>query len=558
MADTHSVLNQPPALDGYDLARSDPVLLDALDREGGGWARAKVQAYGRTMASRDVIALGFAANENRPVLHTHDAFGHRIDRVDFHPSWHQLLDMAVSEGLHSLPWERPPGDGGYQARVALTFLASQIEAGHWCPISMACSAIPTLRLQPEVAEAWEPMQLSRRYDPSFQPAGQKTGVMLGMGMTEKQGGSDVRSNTTVARAIDSGGPGGEYLITGHKWFMSSPMSDAFLILANAPAGLSCFLMPRFTPDGELNSIRLQRLKDKLGNWSNASSEAEFDNAWALMIGEEGRGVRSIIEMVAGTRLDCIVGSASLMRQAVTQAVHHTAHRRAFGSPLIEKPAMLNVLADLEIETEMAVLLMMRVARAFDRSPIDEHEASVKRILTPVAKYWVTKRCSEVVREALECLGGNGYVEESIMPRLYRESPLNAIWEGSGNVMALDVIRVLTREAEAIDALHLEVEEAAGLDRRLQDFVATAFEAVKAPQDPEFQARRLVEDLALAVGGSLMAAHGRPVVWEAFAVSRLGSDHGYLYGTLPASVKAKEIVEPALPADSQTVPDQVGG
>lgn len=546
MAETHQVLNQPPELDGYDLAGADPVLLHALEREGAGWAAPAVTAYGYRLSSRDVIDLGFAANENRPVLHTHDRHGHRVDRVEFHPSWHQLVDMAVSEGLHSLPWELGPGEGGFQARVALTFLSSQIEAGHWCPISMACSAIPTLRLQPDVAAVWEPMQLSRKYDPSFQPAAKKTGVMLGMGMTEKQGGSDVRSNTSVAEPFNGGGSDGEYVIIGHKWFLSSPMSDAFLVLANAPGGLSCFLLPRFTPDGEPNRMRLQRLKNKLGNWSNASSEAEFDGAWAVMVGEEGRGVRSIIEMVAGTRLDCIVGSAALMRQAVTQAVHHSVHRSAFGSPLIEKSAMVNVLADLEVETEMAVLLMMRVAGAFDRAELDDREAKIKRLLTPVAKYWVTKRCSEVVREALECLGGNGYVEESIMPRLYRESPLNSIWEGSGNVIALDVIRVMAREADAIEALRDDLDRVAGSDARLARAVEAAFDAIRAPDSPEYQARRLVEDLALAAGGALLAEHGRPEVWEAFAMSRLGGEHGYLYGTLPTSARPGEIVEPAIP------------
>jgi putative acyl-CoA dehydrogenase len=546
MSVTHEVFNQPPELVDYDLAGADPILVGSMEREGGGWAAEQVQSYGRKMASDEMITLGFKANENKPELLTHDRHGNRIDRVEFHNSWHQLLDFAVSEGLHSLPWERGPGEGGYPARVALTFLASQIEAGHWCPISMACSAIPTLRLQPEVASFWEPLQLSRDYDPSFQPAAKKTGVMFGMGMTEKQGGSDVRANTTIAEPLNGGGPGGEYLITGHKWFMSSPMSDAFLILARAPGGLSCFLLPRFTPDGELNRIWLQRLKNKLGNWSNASSEAEFDGAWAQMVGEEGRGVRSIIEMVAGTRLDCIVGSASLMRQAVTQAVHHSVHRSAFGSPLIEKQAMLNVLADLEVETEAAVLMMMRVAGAFDRADLDEHEAGIKRILTPVVKYWVTKRCSEVVREALECLGGNGYVEDSIMPRLYRESPLNAIWEGSGNVMALDVIRVLSREQDAVEALRQELDSASGVDPRLDRAVQSALRAVDTPEDPEYQARRLVEDLAMAVAGALLSEHGRPPVWDAFAMSRLESNHGYLYGTLPTSARVREIVEPAVP------------
>lgn len=544
---THEVFNQPPLLVDYDLTGADPVIEAAARREGATWALAEIGAYGRTMASAEVIEWGFQANRNEPVLHTHDQYGNRVDRVDFHPSWHSLLGLAVSHGLHSLPWEKGPGEGGYPARAALTFLASQIEAGHWCPVSMACSAIPTMRIQPEVAAEWEPLQLSREYDSTFQPASKKTGVMIGMGMTEKQGGSDVRANTSLAEPLNGGGPGGEYLITGHKWFVSSPMSDAFLVLAQAPGGLSCFLMPRFTPDGELNAIRLQRLKDKLGNRSNASSEAEFDSAWARLIGEEGRGVPVIIEMVAGTRLDCIAGSAALMRQAVTQAIHHVGHRQAFGSLLIEKPLMRNVIADLEVETEAAVLLMMRVAGAFDRAPVDEHEEAIKRILTPVAKYWVTKRCSEVVREALECLGGNGYVEDSMMPRLYRESPVNAIWEGSGNVIALDVLRALAREPDALAALRRDLDDARGHDTRLDEATSKAFAALADPIDAEGQARRLVEGLALATAGALLARQAHPAVFDAFAASRLSRDGGGLYGTLPPGLDLASIIEPAIPS-----------
>ncbi|MEX0864154.1 MAG: acyl-CoA dehydrogenase family protein [Acidimicrobiia bacterium] len=545
MGSTHEVLNQPPPLVDYDLAGADPILAKALVREGAGWAGPHVDVFGRRMASSEVISWGFEANANPPRLRTHDRYGNRVDQVEFHPSWHSLLDLAVTNGLHSIPWETGPGEGGFAARTALTFLAGQIESGHWCPISMAFAAVPALRHQPELAGQWEPLQLSREYDPSFLPPAEKKGVMLGMGMTEKQGGSDVRSNTTLALPVSGGGPGGEYLITGHKWFMSSPMSDAFLVLARAPGGLSCFLLPRFTPDGEVNEIRLQRLKDKLGNHSNASSEAEFEGAWARMVGEEGRGVATIIEMVAGTRLDCIAGSASLMRQAVTQAIHHTRHRRAFGSLLIEKALMRNVLADIEIETEAAVLLMMRVAGAFDRADTDGHEDLVKRILTPVAKYWVTKRCSEVVREALECLGGGGYVEESMMPRLYRESPLNAIWEGSGNVIALDVIRVLAREPRAVEALRSEIEESRGHDRRLDRAITAAFADFNMG-DAEYRARSLVEGLALAAAGSLLARYAAPEVFEAFAASRLGGHRGSLFGTLPAGVDTEAIIEPAVP------------
>jgi putative acyl-CoA dehydrogenase len=546
MGDTHVVVNQPPPLVDYDMASADPVLRDALEREGAGWSLDQIDGFGRRVSSAEVYDWGFQANRNPPVLHTHDAYGNRADRVEFHPSWHSLLDLAVSNGLHSLPWEREPGDGGYPARAALTFLASQVEAGHFCPISMSTSVVPTLRQQPEVAAEWEALQMSRVYDPTFQPASKKTGVLMGMGMTEKQGGSDVRSNTTRARPVNGGGPGAEHLLTGHKWFMSAPMSDAFVVLANAPRGLSCFLVPRFTPDGEVNRIQVQRLKDKLGNKSNASSEVEFDEAWGRMVGEEGRGVATIIEMVAGTRLDCITGSAALMRQAVSQAIHHSAHRQAFGSPLIEKPLMLNVLGDLEIETEMATLMMMRVSGAFDRAPLDEHEALVKRILTPVAKYWVSKRCSEVVREAIECLGGNGYVEDSIMPRLYRESPVNAIWEGSGNVIALDLVRAIAREPGSVDALQKELEAAKGADRRLDLAIDSAIESARNPSDAEYEARRLAEGLALATGGALLARHARPEVWEGFAASRLATDRGGLYGTLPPGVAVDDVVEPAIP------------
>jgi putative acyl-CoA dehydrogenase len=542
---THEVLNQPPPLVDYDLAYSDPVLIDALIREGGGWAVPLVEGYGRRMASGEVIEWGHLANVNTPVLHTHDRYGHRQDRVEFHPSWHNLLELAVGNGLVSLPWEKEPGGGGFTARTALTFLAGQIEAGHWCPISMAFAAVPTLRMQPDLAAEWEPLQLSRQYDRAFVPAADKKGALVGMGMTEKQGGSDVRANTTQAEPIGAGGPGGEYRITGHKWFVSSPMSDAFLILAQSPGGLSCFLMPRFTPDGEINAIHIQRLKDKLGNRSNASSEVEFAGAWARMVGEEGRGVPTIIEMVAGTRLDCAAGSAALMRQSVTQAIHHCRHRSAFGAPLIEKSLMRNVIADLEVETEAAVLLTMRVAGAFDRAEVDPHETLVKRILTPVAKYWVTKRCSEVTREALECLGGGGYVEESMMPRLYRESPVNAIWEGSGNVIALDVLRVMAKEPAAVDALRRELDNARGHDRRLDRAIDRAFSDFEMG-DAEGGARRLVERLAVATAGALLAEHAAPPVYEAFAASRLGGDSGALFGTLPVGLDLWAIIEPAIP------------
>jgi putative acyl-CoA dehydrogenase len=543
MGDTHVVLNQPSPLVDYDMAGADPVLAEALAREGAsGWLD-NVERHGRLMGGAEAFAWGGQANRNPPVLHTHDSWGNRADTVEYHPSWHSLLGLAVGAGLHSLPYETEPGEGSYPARAALTFLSSQVEAGHFCPVSMTTSAVPVIRRHALLATEWAPLQLSRSYDPAFEPASKKSGVMVGMGMTEKQGGSDVRANTTRAIPI---GDDGEYLLTGHKWFMSAPMSDAFLVLANTDRGLSCFFLPRFTPDGQINEIRIQRLKDKLGNRSNASSEVEFESSWALLLGEEGRGVSEIIEMVAGTRLDCVTGSAALMRQAVSQAVHHTVHRRAFGSPLVEKPLMRNVLADLEIETEAAVLMMMRLAGAFDRAPTDDDERRLRRILNPLAKYWVTKRCTEVVREALECLGGNGYVEESIMPRLYRESPVNAIWEGSGNVIALDLVRVLSSHPDAVDALEADLANGLGADPRLDQAIQSALAGVRAPTDAEYEARRLAEGLALAVAGALLARHGRPEVWQAFASSRLSADHGSLYGTLPVGLDLAAIIEPAIP------------
>ena len=536
---THEVRNQPPPLHDYDLAAAEPILLEALARDGAGWAEDGLTAFGKRVASAEVYEWGFLADRYHPTLRTHDRFGNRIDQVDFHPAWHNLLDLSVRQGLHSLPWEPEGGKAGHLVRTAHTFLASQIEAGHFCPISMTYAVLPALRHQPELAAAWEPTVLSRSYDPSFRPMSAKTGALFGMGMTEKQGGSDVRTNTTVAERYADG-----YLVTGHKWFTSAPMNDAFLILAQASGRLTCFLLPRFRPDGTVNEIRIQRLKDKLGNRSNASAEVEFEGAFAERVGEEGRGVATIIEMVNGTRLDCVTGSAALMRQAVTQALHHCRYREAFGRSLIDQPAMRNVLADLEVETEAAVLLMTRLATAFDRAPDDQHDAAFRRIATPLAKYWVTKRCAEVVHEALECLGGNGFVEESIMPRLYREAPVNGIWEGSGNVIALDVLRAAN--PETITALEDELALGAGTDPRIDRAIATGLATLRHPEEPQGQARLITERLAIALQASLLARHGRPPVTEAFVRTRLGGEGGFLYGTLPGDVDIESILEPAIP------------
>ena len=538
---THAVLNQPPPLDRYDLAAAEPTLVDALERDDAGWAVDMVTEFGRRVASPEVYEWGFLANRHPPELRTHDRYGNRIDQVEFHPAWHSLLDMSVSYGLHSLPWEPSPPKAGHLVRTSLTFLASQVEAGHFCPISMTYAALPALRQQPNLAAVWEPKVVARAYDPRFRTPSEKSGLLMGMGMTEKQGGSDVRAGTTQAVPAE-----GDYLITGHKWFMSAPMNDAFLILAQAPGGLTCFLLPRFRPDGTVNAIRIQRLKDKLGNRSNASAEVEFEQAFASKVGEEGRGVSTIIEMVNGTRLDCVTGSAALMRQAVSQAIHHCRFRRVFGSALIDQPAMLNVLADLEVETEAAAMLMTRLATSFDRSSDDPREQALRRIATPLAKFWVTKRCSEVVHEALECLGGNGFVEETILPRLYRESPLNAIWEGSGNVIALDVLRAAQANPGSVDALADEMALGAGFDRRIEIAAASAIDLLRNLTSPPAQARLVTERLGIAWQASLLARFGRPEVAAAFVRSRLSPEGGRTYGTLPADSDLVKIIQPAIP------------
>jgi putative acyl-CoA dehydrogenase len=539
-------LNQVPPLTGYNLFLSDRTLVQAVEREGAGWAREQISGLGRFLGTEEAQRWGFEANENKPVLHTHDRFGSRRDEVVFHPAWHHLLRTSVENRLHCLPWqEQKPG--AHVARAALMMLTSQNEAGHTCPISMTFSAVAALRAEPELARQWEPRILSSDYDPRFAPAQEKSGVLLGMGMTEKQGGSDVRANTTRAERI---GSSREYLITGHKWFCSAPMCDAFLILAQAPKGLSCFLLPRWMPAGARNHFHIQRLKDKLGNRSNASSEVEFARAWAHLVGEEGRGVHTIIEMVNHTRLDCAIAAAGLMRQALAQAVHHARHRHAFGKLLIEQPLMRNVLADLALESEAATLLMVRLARSFDARESSDRERAFCRIATAIAKYWLCKRSPVHVGEALECLGGNGYVEESIMPRLYREAPLYSIWEGSGNVMCLDVLRALTKDRSTLDALLAEFNFTAGADKRLDQYVAgiQALLADKADNGSlhgfgvtDYAARELTERLALALEASLVVRHSLPALADAFIASRLAGQHGQAFGTLPSTVDVNAIL-----------------
>ncbi|MEV0114201.1 acyl-CoA dehydrogenase family protein [Streptomyces sp. NPDC050844] len=542
-ATTHTVTNQAPPLVGYDVFTADRALVEGIERHLDpallSTAQEQLSELGRAAGSAQAREWGFLANENPPVLHTHDRYGHRVDEVAFHPSWHRLLGKAVSSGL-TAAWVRP---GGHLRRAAGFLVWTQVEAGHGCPLSMTHAAVPALRADPALAAEWEPKLTSLVYDEGLRPASQKAGVLFGMGMTEKQGGSDVRTNTTRARALAEEGT---YELTGHKWFCSAPMSDGFLVLAQTDAGLTCFLVPRVLADGTRNAFAIQRLKDKLGNRSNASSEVEFDGTWARRVGEEGRGVRTIIEMVAATRLDCVVGSAAIMRQSVAQAVHHATYREAFGGKLVDKPLMRNVLADLALESEAATTLALRLAAAYDDG--SEQERAFLRIAVPAAKYWVTKRCTPHAVEALEVLGGNGYVEESGMPRLLRESPLNSIWEGSGNVQALDVLRALQREPMALNAFLQEVGSARGADYRLDGAIKGLLTELADLEGVEARARRLVERMATVLQGSLLVRYAPPEVADAFCASRLGGDWGTAFGTLPHTLDLAAVVERAAPRE----------
>ena len=546
---THAVVNQSQPLADYNVFSSDRALVEAVAREGGDFAVDTVREVGALAGRAETIELGRLANENEPVLRSHDRHGNRIDEVEYHPSWHELMSMHVSHGLHALPWRRPE-PGAQVARAAAFMCLSQAEAGTGCPVSMTFSAVPALRVQPELAAEWEPRLTALNYDPRAVPAAGKAGVLCGMAMTEKQGGSDVRANTTAATPLNGGGPGAEYEITGHKWFCSAPMCDAFLVLAQAEGGISCFLLPRFTPDGERNRFHIQRLKDKLGNRSNASGEVEFDTAWARLVGDEGRGVATIIEMVNHTRLDCTTGSAACIRAGAAQAIRHCRQRSAFGRPLVEQPLMQNVLADLAIESEATTTAAMWLARQFDEAHAgDERAQLVRRIATPVLKYWTCKRAPMHAAEALECFGGNGYVEDSGMPRLYREAPVSSVWEGSGNVQALDVLRAMVKSPEATDAFADEIGAAAGAEPRLDRFGAALAADLRDASDVEFRARGLVERMAVAMQASLLVRYGDPAVADAFCASRLDGEHGEAFGTLPAGVAATAptIIERATPA-----------
>ncbi|GAB2611641.1 acyl-CoA dehydrogenase family protein [Novilysobacter erysipheiresistens] len=540
--DTHQVDNQPPAFAPRDLWSDDIALREALQREGTAGFTEHIATYGALAGSR-LYDLSFDAHRDRPRLRSHDAHGYRIDRVEFHPNYHALMQSAIEHGVAGLSW-RELAPGAHVARAALSYLHHQVEPGTSCPLTMTHAAVPVLRREPALAE-WADKAAAPHYDPRELPIADKRGVTLGMGMTEKQGGSDVRANITIATPTDADGG---YRLVGHKWFFSAPMSDGFLVLAQAPGGLTCLLMPRRLPDGGKNAFRLIRLKDKLGDWSNASSEVEFCGAWAHRVGEEGRGIATILEMVMLTRLDCMLGAAAQMRMALAHAIHHCRHRRTFGKRLVEHPLMANVLADLAIEAEAALTLSMRVARAVDAAPRDPSEAAFARIGTAIGKYWLCKRAPAFVNEAQECLGGNGYVEESILPRLYRQAPLNSIWEGSGNIQCLDVLRALEKEPGTGVALWAELQRAGGGG---QPDHAAAVERLRAPLHGDVviepaAARTFVEQLALCLQGSVMLQAGRPVA-EAFCRSRLGGAHGLAMGTLPVGLPFADMIDRALPS-----------
>jgi len=538
--ETHQVANQPPRFAPCDLWATDAVLRDAVQREGAGAFDGQLARYG-ALAGSTLYELSFDAHRDRPRLRSHDATGHRIDRVEFHPNYHALMQAAVEQGVAGLSWrDRRPG--AHVARAALSYLHHQVEPGTSCPLTMTHAAVPVLAREPALAE-WAGKAAAPHYDPRDIPMADKAGITLGMGMTEKQGGSDVRANTTTATRDGDGA----YRLVGHKWFFSAPMSDGFLVLAQAPGGLGCFLMPRRLPGGEKNAFRLLRLKDKLGDWSNASSEVEFCGAVAYAVGEEGRGVATILEMVMLTRLDCMLGAAAQMRMALAHAVHHCRHRDAFGRRLADQPLMRNVLADLAIEAEAALVLSMRVARAVDAARGDPAEATFARTATAIGKYWLCRRAPAFVNEAQECLGGNGYVEESLLPRLYRQAPLNSIWEGSGNIQCLDVLRALAKEPEAGMTLWAELQRAgdghrahsAALDRLRGTLLGDGRMVEPAA------ARRFVEDLALALQAALLLQSGSPAA-DAFCRSRLGGEHGLAMGTLPPDLPFGPLIDRVFP------------
>ena len=544
MANTHEVENQPQPLENYNLYLADTALQSAVEREGASWAFSDLIAFGELAGQRESIERGFQANKYQPELRTHDRYGHRIDQVDFHPSYHQLMTTAIEHGLHASPWSDPK-PGAHVARAAKYYLHTQVEAAHGCPITMTFAAIPALRHQPNLLREWAPKIMARTYDPSNRPHTEKNAVTIGMAMTEKQGGSDVRRNTTRAYPIGQTGPGEAYELVGHKWFVSAPMCDAFLVLAQTDNGLSCFLVPRWRPDGSKNPLQIQQLKQKMGNAANASSETELRGALGWMVGEEGRGVRTIIEMVATTRYDCMIGSSSGMRQAAAQAIHHASNREAFGARLSEQPLMQNLLADLALESEAAMTYTMRIARAMDNQD-NEHEKLLSRIATPIGKYWICKRTPNHAYEAMEVIGGSGVMENHIMPRLFRESPVNAIWEGSGNVQCLDILRAIEKQPDVLDAYFMELQKAQGANRHFDTFLNDIKSEFTDTNTLQYRGRIIADKMALGLQAALLLQHSTSDVADAFCLSRLASNGGSNYGTMPTEINCAAIVERAAP------------
>ena len=542
---THDVFNMPPHMGDRDLWAGDTGLQEGVRREEAGWAEERIAAFGRLIGRAEVAEKAEQANRHGPELKPFDRYGMRIDRVEYHPAYHDLMALAVGNEVAGFAWNHE-GPGAHVGHMALTYLISQVECGVMCSMAMTYAAVPALRASPAIAEAWIPRALSGRYDGRDVPVEDKPGATIGMFMTEKQGGSDVRSNSTRARPA-GGGADGSWRLTGHKYFCSAPMSDAFLTLARTDAGISCFLLPRWTPEGERNAISIQHLKDKLGNRSNASVEIELEDAWAVMVGEDGRGIRTIIDMVQGNRLYCAVSSAALMRQGVVQALHHTRHRSAFQRRLADQPLMRNVLADLALEAEAALALGLRTARAVDEAGDGPEPRALARIGTAIAKYWVCKRAPGHAFEALECHGGPGYIEDGPMARLYREAPLNSIWEGSGNVLCLDVLRAMAREEEAVPALLAEIDAARGGHPALDRAADALRDDLSRPEAFESGARALTERMALALQASLLVRHAPQAVADAFCAARLGERWTGAYGTLPPGADTEAILARALPA-----------
>lgn len=544
MAHTHDVENQPPPLSGHNLFTGDQALRQWVAHYGLSKDDAALSAHGAWAGRADVIELGFQANAQKPELMTHDRYGHRIDAVNFHPAYHALMQQALTQGLHSEPWLNP-GPGAHVHRAARYYLHVQVEAAHGCPVTMTFAAQPAIARQSDIANSWLPKLFARDYDSRNVPYFEKDALTVGMAMTEKQGGSDVRRNRTRAYPLAEEGPGQIYELVGHKYFVSAPMSDAFLVLAQAPGGLSCFLMPRWRPDGSKNPLQIQRLKNKMGNVANASSETELRGAMAWMLGEEGKGVNTIIDMVALTRFDCMIGSSGGMRQAVAQAVHHCQHRAAFGARLSEQPLMQNVLADLALESEAALAMTLRMAHALDQ-PQDAHERALLRIGTAIGKYWICKRTPQHAYEAMECIGGSGLMEDSIMPRLLRESPVNSIWEGSGNVQCLDMLRASQKNPESMQALLKEIHLAGGRDALLDDFVQRLERDLADTDQVQYRARNLADRLALALQAALLLRGDSPWVGGAFCQARLRSGDGLNYGNLPVGVDCQALIARAAP------------